>query len=209
MNSDQLISILDLVGTIAFALSGAMVGIRRKMDIFGVIMLGLATAVGGGIIRDLILGITPPAAFTDPRDALTAMGVSAVLFVVTVYGHAVTNRSEYEQILLWMDSIGLGAFTVNGIHIAQMTQPQAGTFLLLFVGVLTGVGGGILRDLLADQPPFIFTKQVYAVASLAGAILFMILERLLPVFLAMIAGILFIVIIRLLAAHYKWDLPHA
>ena len=209
MSTDQLISIFDLIGTIAFALSGAMVGVRKKMDIFGVIVLGLTTAVGGGIIRDLILGITPPSAFVSPRDALTAIAVSVIFFIVAVYGHMAGSHKESEAVLLWMDAIGLGAFTVNGIHIAQTARPDSSAFLLIFVGVTTGVGGGILRDLLAGERPYIFTKHIYAVASLGGAIVCLLLDTVLPISLSMFAGILCIVILRLLAAHYKWNLPHA
>ena len=103
---------LELIGTLAFAVSGAMTGLKKNMDIFGVCILGLTTAVGGGVVRDLILGITPPNTFQDPFSAMVALFVSAVFFLRR-FRHFLMHRPEvYELMMLWLDSIGLGAFTV-------------------------------------------------------------------------------------------------
>ena len=109
---------LEIIGTIAFAVSGAIVGIQRKMDIFGVIILGLTTAVGGGVLRDLILNITPPSAFRSPIFAVTAMLTSVVIFIPAVHSSIERRGTLYEKLLLVMDSIGLGLFTVIGIQVA-------------------------------------------------------------------------------------------
>ncbi len=107
--------IVNLIGTVAFAAAGAMTGLQKNMDIFGVCVLGLTTAVGGGIVRDLILGITPPNAFQDPFAAMVAIFVSAVFFLRRFRHFIMQRPALYERMMLWLDSIGLGAFTVIGI----------------------------------------------------------------------------------------------
>ena len=143
----QILFALEIIGTIAFAISGAVVGIQKKMDIFGVCILGLTASVGGGILRDLILNITPPAAFRNAAFAVTAILVS-ILFFIPAVRNAFEHRKVYEALILIMDSIGLGLFTVVGVQVATAAMPERNLFLITFVGVLTGVGGGILRDVL-------------------------------------------------------------
>ena len=135
--------VVNLIGTVAFAAAGAMTGLRKNMDIFGVCVLGLTTAVGGGIVRDLILGITPPNAFRDPFAAMVAIFVSAVFFLRRFRHFLMQRPALYERMTLWLDSIGLGAFTVIGVQIAYHHTAEPTLFLLVFVGVVTGAGGGI------------------------------------------------------------------
>ncbi|MBQ1310436.1 MAG: trimeric intracellular cation channel family protein [Blautia sp.] len=199
----------EMIGTVAFAISGAMVGIEKKMDIFGVAILGLTTAVGGGILRDLILGITPPAAFRQPMFALTAIVVSILVFLPYLRKVAEHNQRKYDLMLLIMDSIGLGLFTVTGIQIAKTQSIGMNDFLITFVGVLTGVGGGILRDVFAGNMPHVFVKHFYACASILGAWTCVLLWRFTGEFLAMLAGAAVTFVLRILAAHYRWSLPRA
>ena len=168
---ETFILILELVGTMAFSASGAMTGIRKNMDIFGVCILGLTTAVGGGVIRDVILGNTPPATFRNPIYAAVALAAALVLFLSRVRRLLMHNTVLFDRAMFWMDTAGLGIFTVVGIRTAYAHVPQATVFLLVFVGVVTGVGGGVLRDMMAGDTPYIFVKHVYASASLAGALL--------------------------------------
>lgn len=205
----NLLLILEIIGTIAFAASGAIVGVQKKMDIFGVVILGLTTAVGGGILRDLILNITPPAAFRDPVFAATAIVVSIVIFVPAVRAAFEHRKKIYDVLILIMDSIGLGLFTVVGIQAATEAMAERNLFLISFVGVLTGVGGGILRDIFAGQTPFIFNKHFYACASIIGAWTCLLLWEPLGQVPAMIAGSLLTTILRFLAARYRWSLPRA
>ena len=144
---ESFLLILELIGTLAFSAAGAMTGLRKNMDIFGVCILGLTTAVGGGVIRDLILGRTPPATFPDPIYATVALATALVLFLPQVRHFLMRDQLHFDLVLFWMDAAGLGIFTVMGIRaaFAQMTQP--GLFLLVFVGVVTGAGGGMLRDM--------------------------------------------------------------
>lgn len=206
---EQLILIFEIVGVVSFALSGAMTALRRQMDIFGVCVLGLTTACGGGIIRDLILGQTPPAAFRDPLSVLLAVGVSVVVFVPAVRRLLYRNRRAYELLLLWADSVGLGIFAVSGVRVAIEAGYASNHFLTVFVGVLTGVGGGVLRDMFAGDRPYIFVKHVYACAALAGALLCDVLWRPAGQHLAMLAGFAVVLVMRLCSAHFHWSLPHA
>ena len=205
----QVVFILELMGTIAFAASGALVAIDKKMDVLGVCILGLTTAVGGGIMRDLILGITPPAAFQDPVFAMTAILVSLILFIPSVRQTLQRTGKIYDFLLLVMDSIGLGLFTVAGVRAAYSANEGNLLFLCTFVGVLTGVGGGILRDTFAGNTPFIFVRHFYACASIIGAMLCAILWPVTGSLSAMIAGASVTILLRLLAARYRWSLPRA
>ena len=205
---EQLLLIVEIVGTVAFAISGAMVGLQKEMDIFGVSILGLVTAVGGGVIRDLILGITPPMTFRNPVYALVAIAVSVIVFLPFVRRVFDRVHRLYDLLLLLMDSLGLGIFTVVGIRTAY-DAGHDGFFLLIFVGVITGVGGGIMRDILAGQTPYIFVKHIYACASLAGAVACVALWGLIGGMWSMVAGASLVVVLRILAAQFRWNLPKA
>ena len=200
--------VLEIIGTIAFAISGAIVGIQKKMDLFGVSILGLTTAVGGGIMRDLILNITPPAAFRTPIFAVTAVIVSIIVFLRPVYSSLEQKGTVYDILLLIMDSIGLGLFTVIGVQVAQTSSADANLFLITFVGVLTGVGGGILRDVFAGNTPYVFVKHFYACASIIGAWACALLWPVLGDIFSMVIGAVLTTILRLFAAYYRWSLPH-
>ena len=205
---DVLFAAFELIGTVAFAISGAMEGVRHRMDLFGVTMLGLVTAIGGGVLRDLVIGEIPPKVFRDSRCAVLAMCIALAVFIVMKLslrrkGSRLANLSEHLYFL--SDTLGLAAFTVLGIESAG---PTRNTGLLLFVGMITGVGGGVLRDVLAGSVPSIFRKHIYAVASLAGALADVLLMRILPAEIAMLAGFGVVALIRVAAAHFKWNLPH-
>lgn len=203
------ILILEIIGTVAFSVSGALMGIQKKMDLFGVSILGVIAAVGGGVLRDLILGITPPIMFKNPIYALIAVTTSIIVFIPAVRGRLMLKHKIYDTVMLIMDSIGLGVFTVVGIETACSSGNECGFFLLIFVGVITGVGGGVLRDMLSGNMPYIFVKHVYACASLVGAILCALLWEYLPRVWVMLFCAMLIVLLRLLSAHFKWNLPRA
>ena len=196
---EKLIFALEIIGTIAFAVSGAMVALEKKMDLLGVAVLGLTTAVGGGIIRDVLLGITPPMAFRRPVYALTAIIVSLIVFIPAVRKRIDLNGN----LLLIMDSLGLGIFTVIGVRAGI---PFNNTFLAIFVGAMTGVGGGVLRDVFAGERPYIFVHHFYACASLIGAAVCKYLWGLNET-LAIAFGALTVLALRLLAAKLRWSLP--
>lgn len=190
---------LELLGTAAFAISGAMVGVEKKMDILGVMILGMTTAVGGGIIRDVIIGVVPPAAFQNPVYAFVAIGVSLIVFVP-----AIRNRINVRSPLInVVDAIGLGVFTVTGVRVGMAFNNM---FLVVFLGVITGVGGGVVRDIFAARTPVIFVQHFYAVASMAGAIACAIIYPY-SHSASTIATVALIIILRVLAARYDWNLP--
>ncbi len=201
--------IIEIIGTVAFASSGAMIGIRKNMDIFGINVLAITTALGGGLIRDLVLGIIPPNMFRNSSYAIAAVITACLLFLLFRLRQQLLESRFVELYEKWMnvmDAIGLGAFTVIGIDTA-LSLGYDSTFLLLFVGVITGIGGGMLRDIMAGNTPFVFVKHVYACASIAGAVVCLILRSFIPDAGAMIAAAGLVILIRLLAAHYRWNLP--
>ena len=206
---ETFILILELAGTMAFAASGAITALKKGMDLFGVCILGLTTAVGGGVIRDVILGNTPPATFLNPVYASVALVTSLVLFLPRIRHLLMRDQRLYDLSMLILDSLGLGIFTVVGIRIAWRSTAEPTLFLLVFVGVVTGVGGGVLRDVMAGDTPYIFVKHIYACASLAGALVCAALWRPAGEVAAILAGAGVVVLIRFLSAHYRWNLPRA
>ncbi len=207
---ERLTMFFDMIGTIAFAISGAMVGIRKRTDLFGVCALGIVTATGGGVIRDMILGINPPTSFKEPIYVMSAFVSSLAVFAFFALklhqGHQFTRR-DYRKMLLYMDSIGLGSFTVAGVRTAFFAFDHHYWFTCLFCGVVTGVGGGLLRDIFVDTLPDIFYKYIYAVASLFGAILSYLLFSYGFDKLAIWVPIVATFVLRMLASKYKWELP--
>lgn len=198
---------LELIGTVAFAISGAVVGIQKKMDIFGVAILAMTTAVGGGIIRDVILNITPPAAFRNPVFTLSSIGIGIIVFVIYRHHFEMQKHAIYDVLLRIMDAIGLSLFTVIGVETAYIHVADANAYLAIFVGVLTGVGGGILRDVLAGNTPYVFVKHFYACASLIGAVVCAVCWSWLGSLPSMLIGAGLIMVLRNMAVHYRWSLP--
>ena len=206
---ETLTFVFELIGTVAFAISGAITGLKKKMDIFGVVILAVVTAVGGGAIRDIVLGNTPPMTFRNPVYALVAVATGILTFRPVVRKLAGKTPKAFDIFLLVTDSVGLGIFTVMGIRTAINLNHGENLFLLVFVGVVTGVGGGLLRDMMAGNTPYIFVKHIYASASLAGAVLCVLLWKPLGATAAMSVSAVVIIIIRFLAARFKWSLPKA
>ena len=180
------------------------------MDIFGVNVLGITTAVGGGCIRDIILGITPPKMFQNFNYVGASILISCILFTIFFLNQELLSSrflEAYEKIMISLDAIGLGVFTVMGIRTAIEASYENNIFLLIFVGAVTGIGGGMLRDIMAGMTPFVFVKHVYAIASIAGAVSYILLRMWLPDTISLFAGSAVVIIIRLLAAHFRWNLP--
>ena len=178
------------------------------MDIFGVSVLGVITAVGGGMIRDVTLGITPPGVFQKPVYAAVAVLTSVLVFFLLYFKREMLKGNvTYDKVMLVMDSVGLGIFTVVGVNTGIRQGFADNTFLLVFVGTITGVGGGLLRDMMAEVPPYIFVKHIYACASVLGALSCIFLYRQFGELPAMIISSMLVFMIRLLAAKYRWNLP--
>lgn len=197
---------LEIVGTLAFAISGSAVGINKGMDLFGVTALGFTTACGGGLVRDMILNRLPPTMFVHPVFALIALAAGIITFIF--YACRRTNKSRATELtMLIADSAGLGIFTVTGVQAVVSCGYGDNLFYMVFLGLITGVGGGLMRDIMAKNPPYIFVKHIYASASIAGALVCALIWKSVGANLAMMIGCAVIFVIRLLAAHFRWSLP--
>ena len=206
-STETIIFILEIIGTVAFALSGVTVALQKRMDLLGAIILGLCPAIGGGIIRDLVLGVHPPKAFQDPVYA--TVGVITVLIYCApwVLRYFEKNHVFYENLLLVTDSIGLGVFTAVGVSAAYNLSDEYSMFLYIFVGVVTGVGGGVLRDTIASVPPYIFVKHFYATASIIGAVCCVLVWGAFGESSAIMTCTIVVIVLRLIAAKRHWKLP--
>ncbi len=154
--------VAELLGVTVFALSGGLVAARRGMDLFGAVVLALVAGLGGGVIRDVLLGATPPANLSN----VWALGLGTLAGVVAFYWDLGVDR--FRRAVLVLDAGGLGLFTVNG----AVTALTAGAppLAAVFLGLLTGIGGGVLRDLLSGQVPVVLQDDIYALPSLAGSV---------------------------------------
>jgi uncharacterized membrane protein YeiH len=197
---DGFISILDYLGTVAFAVTGASKAIAHQADIFGIIVLATVVGVAGGITRDVIFGRFPTA-FSDPIYISMTVIVGVVMFFLY------TKFKSKMNIWLVFDAVGLGVFSILGASIAY--QVVGMEFLpMLFGGMITAIGGGILRDVFVREIPIVFVKEVYAVASIIGIVVFYgILNAGVEIQVASVIGIVVSTGTRLLAMKYNWNLP--
>jgi|InofroStandDraft_1065614.scaffolds.fasta_scaffold01548_24 uncharacterized membrane protein YeiH len=209
MDIDLLLTILEYVGTIAFAISGALLAIENKMDILGVMILGCTTAVGGGLFRDILIGRPMPLMFENPTYVIVACLTTLVVFITMsiLHNFKMVESKSYKIAYTLIDSLGLGVFVVVGVKLTRdfgITNP----FLIIFSSVLTAVGGGLLRDIMSARIPAIFRKHIYCVAAIVGSLLFYSITYYTNLYpLASILSILIVVGIRYLAFYFKWNLP--
>ena len=208
---DFFFTFAEIIGTVAFALSGALKAIQKKLDIFGVCVLAVFTALGGGVVRDLLLGLTPPRMCYSEGYLLTALAVAVGTFLVVRRLHQATEFGLWwDRVFNICDALGLGIFAVIGTQAAIQAGFGSKFFLCLSTGVITGVGGGALRDMMCVEIPSILRKHIYAVAALAGSLLYYILVWFsVPVPLATLVAVAVTVTLRILARHYQWNLPKA
>lgn len=210
---DTMILILELIGTCAFAVSGAVIGISKRFDIFGVFFAGTITALGGGTIRDVLLGNLPPAMFRNYIYLIFAFATCLITFITAsiLKNRFSENIAVIDKINNFFDALGLGVFTITGMNIAVSSGFGDNFFFVIFLGMTTGCGGGILRDAIISEVPFVLKKRIYAVASLAGGILYYLLYITFdcPVVISTVAGIVLIFILRLFASVFRWHLPKA
>ena len=202
--------IMEIIGTVAFAVSGALVGIGASLDIFGVCFVGTVTAVGGGILRDIFIGAVPPKALANPTACLIAIVISVLVFVIAYIKHKKFGelRERIEHINNFFDAIGLAAFSVMGAEIAYVGGYEDNAFIVIILGMITGIGGGIFRDILTNTTPFVFKKHIYALAAILGSATYYLLSeylqnKILPSIIAMVL----VIAVRLLATKYRWSLP--
>ena len=197
------VQILDLFGTMAFALTGAFKAVENKSDIAGVIVLSTITGVAGGVLRDIILGIFPPTTIINPSYIVVTVSTAIIIFFLY------PSLKQHWNIFLRFDAIGLGVFTIIGASIAYNLYGL--NFLVIGIaGILTAVGGGILRDVFVNEMPLVFFKELYASASFVGVVIFFVLLVIgINVNLATLPSILVVILVRLVAMKFNWNLPRA
>ena len=193
---------LDLIGTFVFALSGAAAGVKKKLDPFGVGVLAFVAGNAGGVTRDVLIGAVPPAAINDWRYVAISLVAGAVTFVWY------PNVKRLQPIVLLLDAAGLGLFAVAGTQKALAFGVNP--FVSALLGMLTGIGGGVMRDLLLSRVPVVFESDIYALAALAGAAVVVLGNWLhWPQVPTAIAGALLCFGLRILAMWFHWHLPAA
>ncbi|WP_296118909.1 trimeric intracellular cation channel family protein [uncultured Eubacterium sp.] len=213
----SLMSVFEIIGSIAFAISGSMLAIKKEMDLFGILILGIVTSVGGGAIRDIVIGNTPPAMFQNPKCTVISSITAMIVFISwkiyirkrNLFSEKIARRTDimYHNLLFLSDTLGLAAFTILGME-ATISFLHTDQFLLIaFVGLITGVGGGILRDLLAGEIPYVLQKHIYATACIFGIIGYYILYHFMPENAAALIGFCLVLVVRYLAKHFEWNLP--
>ena len=197
-----MLAVLDLIGVAVFAASGALAAVHARLDVFGVVVLAAVTALGGGIVRDLLLGVTPPSTLRQWPYLL----VPAVVALLVFRWHPAVARLRRGVQLA--DALGLALFVTTGTTVALGTGAPAVTAGL--VGVITGVGGGVLRDVLLNEIPTVLRRDIYAIAAAGGAVVVVAGDRLglaqVPVALT---GAVLVAVVRVLALWRRWNAPVA
>lgn len=190
---------VDVTGTFSFAVAGALAAMSKKLDPFGVLILSFVTAIGGGTVRDILLGVQPVSWLNNMQTISTILVGSCVSLFFA-------NRlRQFFKLLTIFDALGLGLFTLTGMEKAIAHGLQPGICIAL--GTITGCFGGVIRDVLLNNVPLVFQKEIYASASIAGGIIYYIAQAHMGAEIAFIAGFVTIVVIRLLALYYHWSLP--
>ena len=192
--------VFDIIGTIAFAMAGALTAIQKKLDVFGIFILALTTALGGGVMRDVIISNTPPMAFRNYE--LVAISMISAIFVMFVS----KSIARFNMTIQVCDAIGLGAFTVGGASMA-IDFGLNNLLAVTFLAVVTGVGGGVIRDIFVKEIPGVFCKEIYAVAALVGSMFFYFIYPFFSAQTAMYSCFAVTTLLRLIAMKYDIHLP--
>ena len=196
--------VLTVIGTIAFAVSGVMAAAHSAMDWLGALVLAVVVAVGGGTIRDVLIGNLPVMWVDTKWPVVVALG-TAVVGIVLLRIRPSLDPTEW-RLYLAADAIGLGAFVVLGTRVAL--DDRASVFIAVLMGVVTGVGGGVIRDVVTGRRPMVLVGQIYAVAGCGGALVYVALDAAgVNDFLAVCPPVVLVVVVRALAVRYDWHLP--
>ena len=195
-----LFNILDLLGTMAFAISGALAAMNRKLDLFGIFIIAFVTAVGGGTLRDVLIGNTP-VMWMENTLYIYIIGVVSILAIIF------RNKIYYLKTSLFLfDTIGLGVFTITGVEAGL--QNNLDPIVCIALGAMTGTFGGVIRDILCNEIPVIFRREIYATASITGGLAFILLMSVgLNQDIIYIVTSLIVISIRLVVVKYKISLP--
>ena len=209
---NAIFQLCEAIGTAAFAVSGAMVAIDKGTDIFGVLLMAVVTALGGGTLRDVLIGYFPPRMFANFHYVLLSCICALTVFIIArIFKERYIERERFiEQVNNVFDAIGLGIFAVSGARIGMEAGFADNMFLTTFLGATTAIGGGMLRDVLLREMPFVLKKRVYAVAAILGALGYALLLRAgVGEIMAYGLGMIITTAVRILATVFKWNLPKA
>lgn len=208
--------VIETLGVVAFSISGSMIAIRRKTDLFGVILLSIITALGGGLTRDVVFSFSPPSIFSSRDYLLISFLISIIVFLFAkkfseTYLH---NETRIEHINDIFDALGLGIFAVMGVKVGIEHGFADNAIISLSCGLITCICGGMLRDVLTNSMPFVLEKRIYALAALGGGAVYYLLfsysEQInITDELAIIIGVAVTFILRILAMTFKWNMPKA
>ncbi|WP_024794636.1 trimeric intracellular cation channel family protein [Tomitella biformata] len=197
-----MLTALDLIGTAAFAASGASIGVYKRLDLFGVCVVGITTGIGGGIVRDLLLGVTPPVSMDRWQNITVALVFSLAVFVF----HPAVDRIKGAVLVL--DALGMGVFATTGASTALVLG--ANWWAAVIIGATTAIGGGVLRDVLVNEMPLVLRRDLYATPALVGAGLVVGAHAIgLPFPWGLVIGTVTATTLRLLALARGWNLPTA
>ncbi len=199
-----LLNILNWFGLVVFAISGALLAVKHRMDLIGYILLGTATAIGGGTFRDLILGL--PVFWTiDTKQLFASVVISALAGIIAHYGQDKISHNHYQKTLEWFDALGLSVFAIAGTLIAQ--HSGAHFWVALVCGMMTATGGGLIRDIIANETPFITKSELYASAAAIGSLSVLLLQYILPVSFAILLSLMATFTLRIGAILWGWHPP--
>lgn len=207
--SELTIIITELIGTVAFSVSGALIAIKRRLDLFGVALVGCITSVGGGMIRDVLLGKFPPTVFSNKLILGIAATSSIIVFIVSYFNAQKfeTLERKIETINNFFDAVGLAAFSITGTEAVCSSSISGNALFAISMGLITGIGGGIMRDILVDKTPYVLKKHIYALASIIGSCCYYFIRMKGEKVIAITVAMLIIISIRMLSAKYHWKLP--
>ncbi|WP_297977949.1 trimeric intracellular cation channel family protein [uncultured Capnocytophaga sp.] len=195
----------DLIGTFVFGISGVLVGLERKMDVFGMFILAFVTGVGGGTVRDVLIRTTT----LDPVPVFWMKNLMYVLMIVASVVITLPFKKKFvghwSYWLMVFDTIGLGVFTIIGLE--KTLRFELSPVIAILLGAMTGSFGGVIRDILANKLPAVFHKEIYATACVAGGIVYFLIDGLMGHNTVVFITILVVIAVRLLSVKYKWELP--
>lgn len=198
----NVVAILDWIGTLVFAISGGLLGVRKKFDLFGVLFLSFVVAVAGGMMRDVLIGAVPPVAITEIHYFLIAIGGGLITF------YAYPRVASLQRQIQLFDAVGLGLFAVIGAQ--KAIEHGIHPLMAALLGMITAIGGGMTRDVLAGVTPFVLRSEIYAVAALAGAAVVSIGQASgIPSSYSMLAGAALCIFLRVMAIYRGWKAPVA
>ena len=209
---ELVLTTMEIIGIIAAAIAGAMKAIDKKLDLFGVVLIGMITGLGGGVLRDVTLGCAPPRSFSNSAYLWAGFIPPLVVFVVALLLQEKYTKEEalIDRINNIVDALGLGAFAVGGAAVARAVGFDGNAVMVIFAGSITSVGGGVLRDIILREIPSVLHKRVYVVAALGGsALYFLLLQWGAGEVWSSVAGVSVVFILRMLATIFHWNFPKA